>query len=66
MKKIKAFFLLLPFLVLTIRQSFAQKPREIQIENEPPDLSNIWTIIFLVVIPIVLILGYLFLRKKNK
>lgn len=59
------FFGVLQLVILFQQVLYAQKPREIQVENKPPDFSNTTTVIFIIVIPIVLIGGYFLLRKKK-
>jgi len=58
-------FSILSFVILFQQVLYAQKPREIQVENQPPDFSNTTTVIFIIVIPIILIGGYFLLRKKK-
>lgn len=45
--------------------ALSQRPREIQVDNPPPDMTDIPTLIFIIGLPIILVLGYVFLRKRK-
>jgi len=45
--------------------ALSQRPREIQVDNPPPDMTDIPTLIFILGVPIILVLGYVFLRKRK-
>ncbi|WP_139134310.1 hypothetical protein [Crocinitomix algicola] len=46
--------------------TWAQRPREIQVDNEPTDWSNPWNIALCIVVPILLILGGIYIQKRAK
>jgi len=45
--------------------ALSQRPREIQVDNPPPDMTDIPTLIFIIGVPIILVFGYVFLRKRK-
>lgn len=64
MKYIKT-ITVLGFMLIAII-AFDQRPREIQVDNEPADWTNPWTIALYVGVPILLIVGGLYIRNKSK
>lgn len=64
MTKLKYFF---TFILLSSLKAFAQRPREIMLDNDPLDFSDPAILIGVVIIPIVLaVLGIiLFLRQRR-
>ena len=45
----------------------AQRPREIQLEDEPFDFSDPFKLVFIVIIPVVLlIIGAILIKKRGK
>ncbi|MDX1349419.1 MAG: hypothetical protein R3279_04190 [Putridiphycobacter sp.] len=64
MARLKALFILLGLTVYTL---FGQRPREIQLDEEPFDFTDPFKLIFIVIIPLVLlIVGTLIIRKKQR
>ncbi|MGB1103061.1 MAG: hypothetical protein ACPG21_05480 [Crocinitomicaceae bacterium] len=64
-RKIEKLIALCWLMVFTVLPSFAQRPREIQVDNPPPDMTDTATLIFIVGIPIILVIGYVFLRNRK-
>ncbi len=60
----RTFFLIA--LITVTQLTMAQRPREVQIDNEPPDWSNPWTIGFIVVVPVLLIIGGIYIRNRRR
>jgi surface polysaccharide O-acyltransferase-like enzyme len=64
MIKIKCILFLTFFFTTTV---FAQKPREVNLENDPVDFTNPANFIALVIIPLFLIVaGALIIRNRKK
>ena len=46
---------------------YAQRPREIQLEDEPFDFSDPFKLVFIVIIPVVLlVIGAILIKKRGK
>ncbi|MFD1553378.1 hypothetical protein DNU06_06850 [Putridiphycobacter roseus] len=58
---------ILTIILLSTTVVFAQRPREVQLEDEPFDFTDPIKLIFIVIIPILLlIIGSIYFKKRKK
>jgi hypothetical protein len=63
MTRLKIVFLLIGLITITV---YGQKPREIQLDDEPFDFTDPIKLIFVVIIPVtLLIIGAVIMKKRQ-